>query len=373
MFLHILPLPFSRLRFSHRPLRNRAPGGIITRRASDLPPPTLNPRFLIYGAGANGGPLGAYLHLAGFETVLLARGAHLDAIRHDGLLLLTPGERRRVPVAAAGHPRELQPLPGDVVALTMKTQDTEAAVRDLCAAGWDPDETPLFSVQNCLVNEPICARYFRRVYGVMIVIPGTHLEPGVVVNPIEGNHGYMDVGRWPRGLDDCAERFVAAMCRSGYAAFPHADVMASKAVKFLGNLGNALEAIADTRDGLEPFLECLRAEGRACLAAAGVPVEDEAVYRERVRAHRGTNRPVEGVSTKRSSTWQSLARAQGSVETDFLNGEVVLLGRLHGIPTPYNAVLQRVAARMARRREPPGRYSVADLTTMARDAESGPR
>jgi 2-dehydropantoate 2-reductase len=60
------------------------------------------------------------------------------------------------------------------------------------------------------------------------------------------------------------------------------------------------------------------------------------------------------------------------VETDFLNGEVVLLGRLHGIPTPYNAVLQRVAARMARLREPPGKYSVADLTAMARDAEGGP-
>ena len=43
------------------------------------------------------------------------------------------------------------------------------------------------------------------------------------------------------------------------------------------------------------------------------------------------------------STWQSLARGAGSIESDYLNGEIVLLGRLHGVPTPVNAVLQRRA------------------------------
>ena len=44
-----------------------------------------------------------------------------------------------------------------------------------------------------------------------------------------------------------------------------------------------------------------------------------------------------------SSTWQSFARGDTSNEIDWLNGEVVLLGRLHGVPTPVNELLCRVA------------------------------
>ena len=57
-----------------------------------------------------------------------------------------------------------------------------------------------------------------------------------------------------------------------------------------------------------------------------------------------------GVQTDRrsgSSTWQSLARHTGEVETDYLNGEIALLGRLHGVATPVNAALCRLAARVA--------------------------
>ena len=44
-----------------------------------------------------------------------------------------------------------------------------------------------------------------------------------------------------------------------------------------------------------------------------------------------------------ASSWQSLARGTGSIEADYLNGEIVLLGRLHGVATPVNAALQRLA------------------------------
>jgi 2-dehydropantoate 2-reductase len=54
------------------------------------------------------------------------------------------------------------------------------------------------------------------------------------------------------------------------------------------------------------------------------------------------------------SSWQSLARTAGSIEADFLNGEIVLLGRLHEVPAPANALLQSLANRMARERLLPG-------------------
>jgi 2-dehydropantoate 2-reductase len=56
-----------------------------------------------------------------------------------------------------------------------------------------------------------------------------------------------------------------------------------------------------------------------------------------------------------------LARATGSIETDFLNGEITFLGRFHSIPTPLNAGLQNLASRWARERRRPASMSVDEL------------
>jgi 2-dehydropantoate 2-reductase len=64
------------------------------------------------------------------------------------------------------------------------------------------------------------------------------------------------------------------------------------------------------------------------------------------------------------SSWQSLERATGSIETDYLTGEVVLRGRLHGVATPTNALLQRLANQLARERRPPGAWSEAEVLAM---------
>jgi 2-dehydropantoate 2-reductase len=69
------------------------------------------------------------------------------------------------------------------------------------------------------------------------------------------------------------------------------------------------------------------------------------------------------------SSWQSLARSSGSIETDHLNGEIVLLGRELGIPTPANEVLRRESDRFARERRAPGSMSPAALTALI-EAES---
>ena len=67
------------------------------------------------------------------------------------------------------------------------------------------------------------------------------------------------------------------------------------------------------------------------------------------------------------SSWQSLRRETGNIETEQLNGDVVKLGRLLGISTPYNEVFWQVADEMARKKEPPGKYSAEDLMEMARN------
>ena len=57
----------------------------------------------------------------------------------------------------------------------------------------------------------------------------------------------------------------------------------------------------------------------------------------------------------------SLAHGTGTIETDLLNGEIVLLGRLHGLPTPVNGMLQQVASELARSQAPPASLTEADL------------
>jgi 2-dehydropantoate 2-reductase len=65
-----------------------------------------------------------------------------------------------------------------------------------------------------------------------------------------------------------------------------------------------------------------------------------------------------------SSTWQSLTRQQGSVETEFLNGEVVRLANKIGRPAPVNAALNRIAQEMAANHELPGKYSALQLCSI---------
>ncbi|MGH9275276.1 MAG: ketopantoate reductase C-terminal domain-containing protein, partial [Acidimicrobiales bacterium] len=60
-------------------------------------------------------------------------------------------------------------------------------------------------------------------------------------------------------------------------------------------------------------------------------------------------------------SWQSLARGTGSIEADTLNGEIVLLGRLRGVPTPVNELLQRTAHELARVGAPPGSMTIDEL------------
>lgn len=62
-------------------------------------------RYIIIGAGAVGGTIGARLHEGGHDVVLVARGAHLGALRADGLRFGTPQGTRTLRIPAVGELR----------------------------------------------------------------------------------------------------------------------------------------------------------------------------------------------------------------------------------------------------------------------------
>lgn len=325
-------------------------------------------RYVVIGAGAAGGALAAQLHAADIPHVLVARGETLAAIRDRGLTFRRPSGTRTVPVTVVGGPDEVELTSDDVLVLTTKAQHAETAVQQWA---WRPvdggastaaESLPLLTLQNGLETERAALRRFAIVYGVSIWLPGHHVRPGDVTNGGPDRIGTAWIGPHPHGTTDDAR--LAAIAddfeRLEIVTQVVDDILRWKAAKLLGNLTNALDVLAGAEgDELDRAKAALEAEAREVLAAEGIEPAD---YATEITVDRG-QAPVEvdDYVPGNKSTWQSLARGAGSVETDFLNGEIVLLGRLHGIKTPVNARLQALVSSAATEADAIGRHSLRDL------------
>jgi 2-dehydropantoate 2-reductase len=328
-------------------------------------------RFVVFGAGAIGSGMGGHLHRTGHDVLIVGRPAHVNRIRQHGLQLVTDEQTYTLAVPAVARAEDVDFTPDDVLLLCVKSQDTDRALVEIRAAGGDPQTLPILCCQNSITNEPAAARYFRRVYGVLIVVPGVFLEPGVVVNNSQGNAGFIEVGQFPTGQDQLSEDVASALSKASYAAYPNGNVMATKAAKMFSNLGNAMGAITDGQGDQSNFMKQVRHEAALSFRAANVQFESPQEFEKRSREqHRQSPLPP-GVRNLGSS-WQSLQRGLGSIEADFLNGEIVRLGRLHGVPTPYNEVLQEVSNAMAAQHEKPGKYTAQDLEGIAERRAAAP-
>jgi 2-dehydropantoate 2-reductase len=325
-------------------------------------------RWIVYGAGAVGGVIGARLFQAGEDVVLIARGAHLDAIRGRGLRFQSPLEEATLAVPVVGHPSEIRFGEDDLVALAVKSQHTCPALGELAAAGGE--SVPLVCCQNGVANERMAARRFERVYAIAVMLPASHLEPGCVQAHSRATPGILDVGRFPAGCDAVTTAIAKGLERAGFSARPDAAVMRQKYAKLLLNLANALVAAVDTPGEAGDLLEAARAEGERCYRAAGIEWTSDEEFRVR-RGDLIQPVPVAGQRRGGGSTWQSLARGRGDSEVDFLNGEIVLLGRLHGVPTPVNRALQITVDRLAREGRPPRSVPLAELRALVARLSEG--
>ena len=314
-------------------------------------------RFIVYGAGAIGGLAGARMAEAGVDVVLIARGAHADAMKRNGLTIQSADGPRTVKVRVASAPEGVRIEAEDAVLLGMKSQDTAEALEALRSVA--PPETAVACLQNGVANERAALRYFRNVYPVCVMCPASHLEPGVVLQHSVPAPGMLDVGRYPSGLDDRVTKMAAGFRAGGFDSVERPDVMRWKYRKLIMNLGNAVQALFAPGEAGD-LMKRLAAEGEECLRAAGIDFASADEDRAR-RADILQIKPIEGHPYGGGSTWQSLERGSGSVETDYLNGEIGLLGRLHGVPTPLNDRLQRVTAEAAARKDRPGRLTAADV------------
>jgi 2-dehydropantoate 2-reductase len=309
-------------------------------------------RYIVYGAGAIGATIGAKLYQSGFEVTLIARGEHLERVRRDGLRLRSPEEDVVLPVACVEGPAAAEPRPGDVVVLAMKSQDTRQALAELVELDGS-EQLLVVCAQNGVENERLALRLFPRTYGMFVYLAAEHLRPGEVSAFSAPCVGALDLGRVPAGSDQAAKQIAADLRAAHFSSNALAEIMPWKYAKLLSNLANAIGAILGPEADGSELAERAREEALRCFAAAGI------VYVERAELERRTStisapRAIDGHEHSGSSSAQSLQRSTGTIESDYLNGEIVLLGRLHRVETPVNAALARLARRMARERLQPG-------------------
>jgi 2-dehydropantoate 2-reductase len=315
-------------------------------------------KYVVYGAGAIGGVVGARLFESGSDVTLIARGPHLAAIQRAGLRIESPLGAESLPVPAVAHPGEIGWDAEYVVLLAVKSHQTPAALAQLVSAA--PDDTPIVCLQNGVANEPAALRLFRRVYGVCVMCPAGHLEPGVVQAWSAPTTGLLDIGRHPRGTDARSEAIAADFEAATFSARSVADIGRWKYRKLLTNLANVVEALCGPDERGSALVDRLKAEAETVLAAVGIEVAGE----KEDRGRRGTLMrlgQIAGRGRLGGSSWQSLQRGTGDIETDYLNGEIALLGRTHGLPVPANALLQELARKAAEERRAPGTVSVASI------------
>jgi 2-dehydropantoate 2-reductase len=287
-------------------------------------------RIAIVGAGGVGGYFGAKLARAGESVVMLARGAHLDAIVRDGLRVRSAvdGEftaKVEAVASLAGQP------PVDMALFCVKSFDTRVAAEALRPV-LGPD-TGVVSLQNGVDNEEILDDVLGpgRALGGAAFVFSTIASPGVIAHTLLGRivFGELD-GR----VSERATRLRNALAHAGVPVEVSTDVRRVLWEKYLlisaqaGTTALARVPIGVIRETPETWRMYRRiVEELAALArASGVALADDIV-----------DTIIKGAAalapTASSSLYHDLAQGR-RLELEALHGHAVRLGERLGVPTP---------------------------------------
>ncbi|MDB5664852.1 ketopantoate reductase family protein [Cypionkella sp.] len=320
--------------------------------------------YVIFGAGAVGTSLAAQFTEAGIDTVLVGRGRQLEHLLSHGLLY----KRARGPSQIALNLSDINSLrlkPDDILLLAVKGQDVEELSAQIALlpveGGGVAADLPVVTMQNGLEAERIVARRFSRLYAAVVRVPAIYTEVGKVSVLAEPQFASVSIGRFPQGRDAISARLTADLTQANALAEEHADIRRWKAQKLTYNVRNVVELFAGTPDQVAFVGNALAAEAEVVLKAAGFDPAAEAERKVSLGGWKVTRDPT---APSGQSTWQSFTRGARS-EVDFLNGEIVLQARLHGLDAPWNLAAQRLAAELAASGGVPGSIALDRLVSLA--------
>jgi 2-dehydropantoate 2-reductase len=335
-------------------------------------------KVCVFGAGAIGGYLAVELARAGVDVSVVARGAHLAAIRESGLRLLIGAESRVVRVACTDRPSDLEKQ--DYVIIALKAHSIAGAVESMA---------PLLGPQTCIVTASNGLPYWffcagasalsgvevesidpgglqRKLLGPeraigCVVFPATEVvAPGV----IQHEHGNkFPIGEPLGERSDRVERLHRALEAAGFDAPIRTDIRDEIWLKLWGNLCfNPISALTlatvdvVTGDpGTRAICRSMMTEMRAIGERLGMRLRVD--LEKRIEGARS-------LGPHKMSMLQDLEHGR-EMEIEPLVGVVQELGLLTGIPTPtVNVVLALIRQRAAEsRRSPHERFSAAANAT----------
>ena len=295
-----------------------------------------SPRIVVFGAGAVGGYFGGRLAQAGQHVTFIARGAHLDAIRRNGLQVSSPtGDFVATPATATDDTSSVGVA--DVVLVGVKAGAVSGlaeTLRPLIGA-----YTVVVPLQNGVeaASDLMAAVGSERVIGGLCRIAASVTAPGriahagitptVVLGEIDGSHS-------PR------VELVAELLRSADVAVEISDdIQAALWEKFLliapwGGLGGVtrvpLDALCSAPE-TRRLLEAAMTEVAALAAAHGVTLAADIVSR--------TLEFLDAVPSGGTASMQRDLMARRPSELDTQTGTIVRLGRKRGVDTPVNTFL----------------------------------
>jgi thiosulfate/3-mercaptopyruvate sulfurtransferase len=307
------------------------------------------PRFVIIGAGAIGVTAAAELKATGNDVALIARGAQLEAARDGGINYVTIKGERRLDVPVHGSADDVDLTHEDVLLLTTKTQDALTALAPwsfkpvtladgtVSTAG---QSLPLLTTENGLETERVALRDFRHVYAGVLGIPVSYTKPGEVVNFGVPVNGVWALGHYPDAPASDRLKEIAVILRHANFDVTVTDTISVfKNGKIAGAVNFVLDALFKPSPLRDRAAARIRRETAEILQAAGLPPVNR--FGAGPMFHHAS---IPGHDRGGFSTWQSLSRGN-SVETDYLNGEIVLQARLLGREAPFN---EAVTVRMHR-------------------------
>ncbi|MBI3652761.1 MAG: ketopantoate reductase family protein [Acidobacteria bacterium] len=338
------------------------------------------PRYIIYGVGAIGAAVGGLLLKAGARVAFIARPLYAEAIK-QGITILQDGRETFFQAQAVTAVNQLEYGAQDVVIFAMKSQVMQAAVAELAAVAGTT--LPVVCLQNGVRNEAFAAERFAQVYAALVFLSAVQLDPQRITMP-RGRS--IVIGRYPNQVDELSERMCADLRRAGFEALASPYTMAMKWGKLIANLNNATHTITGywlergiADPSMRRLIVAVREEGLRVLAAAGIAVAPPAGEPSPIQIVDLTNKLREQKASPEAlpkalampeelrthaSMYQDLLLGRASHEADYLNGDIVALGRQLGIATPYNSTLLEIVNRMFARGEKPGIYTPEELHTL---------
>jgi len=287
----------------------------------------------VVGAGAVGGFYGARLAQGGERVSLIARGAHLRAIRERGLLIWSPLGDYVVRVEAESDPAQIGPV--DLVILAVKTYANAQVLPflpELCGP-----ETVVLTLQNGVASSDLLADAVgaERVLAGTTYVATAIMAPGLIQQT--GVHRRVILGEAfgeRRQISPRSARIAATLARADIHAEAVADgrvpvweklVYLATFAAFTGVARKPAGVIWGDAAGREAFL-AVAAEVEAVARAEGVAIAADVI--PRMIGYLDALPP-----DTRSSLLIDLQQGKPT-EVEALQGEVVRRGRALGVPTP---------------------------------------